>query len=341
MLYVLILLMFSFQQNMKEKETYPLDFYTSHQQFYLVDSSYLPTDDGNEAWTDSAFHQRLIPEKGRLSVITECYGPVKGVLEICDRDFAEDDFSAYDHVVEGKIALSTGVLQVQDCPTSQVETEVKLKPGLYHVRVYSRDLSTVFGDEGDDFYRIVVWPVTEDTDMTVRVLKQYHPAYEEDFDIQQQDYPLNFNTSHRQFYLGDSSYFAEDINKEFCSESNSYQRSVLAESFQAIAIRTETESVKGILEIRDKDFTEDDFSTYDHVAEGKIVLNTGVLQAPDFPSSQVVAEVNLKPAIYHVRIYSRGLGMVIGNKGNDFYRVIVWLAKDPDMEIKVLKPYLP
>jgi hypothetical protein len=52
-----------------------------------------------------------------------------------------------------------------------VELEMIVKPGAYRVRVYSSNLVSVEGDEGDDYYKIEVWP---DVQMERKVLKQYH-----------------------------------------------------------------------------------------------------------------------------------------------------------------------
>lgn len=57
-----------------------------------------------------------------------------------------------------------------DCPNSSVELEVKVKPGNYRVRVYSSNLDTVIDDDGDDYYKIEMWP---DDNMERKVLKKY------------------------------------------------------------------------------------------------------------------------------------------------------------------------
>jgi hypothetical protein len=48
--------------------------------------------------------------------------------------------------------------------------EIELLPGFYRIRVYSSGLDTVIGDEGEDFYKIEIWP---DRNMERKVLKQY------------------------------------------------------------------------------------------------------------------------------------------------------------------------
>jgi|SRR5690606_27221089 len=169
---LLILLNFSSCKNMINEDVHPLDFYTQYNQFYIVDSGYI--DSEKDIWADSALVNRLGLDENLLAVFTGSYGPIKGQLEIKKDGSNIGNLEEYDHVVEGRIDIETGVLQVQDCPTSNVVQEVELPSGLYSVRVYSKGLTTVEGDEGDDFYRIVIWPA-KDSDKKVKVLKQYTP----------------------------------------------------------------------------------------------------------------------------------------------------------------------
>ena len=57
-----------------------------------------------------------------------------------------------------------------DRPDFNSELEIQLRPGKYRIRVYSSNLSTVLGDEGDDFYKIEIWPSEA---MESKVLKRY------------------------------------------------------------------------------------------------------------------------------------------------------------------------
>jgi hypothetical protein len=61
-------------------------------------------------------------------------------------------------------------LQILDCPNLIAELVVTLKPGAYRIRVYSSDLASVIGDEGNDYYKIEIWP---STNMERNVVKQY------------------------------------------------------------------------------------------------------------------------------------------------------------------------
>lgn len=148
-----------------------LSFYTQYSQFYIVDPE-SPADTGAlDFWTTEAFDTRLAQGEGVLGVATECYGPVKGEIIFIER--VNDDFDAaqFDHIVEGGINITSGKLQVWDCPGCEVQFERTLTSGKYRVRVYSSNLDTVDGDEGDDFYQIEIWP---DDHNERKVLKQYN-----------------------------------------------------------------------------------------------------------------------------------------------------------------------
>ena len=149
---------------------FPLDFYTSYSQFYIYDKDSEGGTGSVIFWTDDAFNDRLAIEEGVLGVETECYGPVKGELEILSTIQSNINTDIYDHIVEAGIEIKSGIIQILDCPTSTIQLEVEVDPGFYRARIYSSNLASVDGDEGDDFYRIEIWP---DENMERKVLKRY------------------------------------------------------------------------------------------------------------------------------------------------------------------------
>lgn len=149
---------------------HPLNFYTSCNQFYLYDKDSAGATDSSNFWTQVAFEQRLAIEEGIIGVGTECYGPVKGELTVLDAPNNDFNTDLYDHIVEGSIEIRSGILQVLECPSSTIELELAVEPGLYRVRAYSSNLQSVDGDEGDDYYVVEMWPAPYDTRT---VLKQY------------------------------------------------------------------------------------------------------------------------------------------------------------------------
>jgi len=135
-----------------------VNFKTAYNQFYICDSHSTGDTASESFWTTEAYDDRLAIEDGILGVGTECYGPVKckvNILESVNNDF---DLQQYDHVVEGGLIINSGTIQILDCPNSAMQLEIPVKNGDYRVRIYSSNLSSVNGDEGDDFYFVEIWP---------------------------------------------------------------------------------------------------------------------------------------------------------------------------------------
>ena len=149
---------------------YKFNFYTQYHQFYLCDKTSLKNTDSNDFWTTEATDDRMAIKSDIIGVGTECYGTIRGELNVLDSVNNQFDTSKFDHIVEGGVEIKSGILQILDCPNSNVELEVKIKPGTYRIRVYSSNLSSVIGDEGDDYYKIEIWP---NRNMARKVLKKY------------------------------------------------------------------------------------------------------------------------------------------------------------------------
>ena len=154
--------------NSKDTMEYDLDFYTEYSQFYVCDSE---DEIKHGLWTDKSSHTaRLDFSPGIIAVITECYGPVKGQIRILNSENNEFDFDSFDHIVEAELIISSGSLQIRSCTSSEIELKIEIPNGQYRCRIYSSNLDSVIGDEGDDFYTIDVWPSTE---TGRKVLKQH------------------------------------------------------------------------------------------------------------------------------------------------------------------------
>ena len=149
---------------------YHIDFYTSYSQFYITDKDSEGATNSDKVWTTEAFNERLAIEDGILGVGTECYGPVKGEVHLLTSPNNQEVLDEYDHIVEAGINIKSGIIQILNCPDSNIELEINIEPGIYRVRVYSSNLASVEGDEGDDYYKIEIWP---DVEMGRKVLKQY------------------------------------------------------------------------------------------------------------------------------------------------------------------------
>ena len=139
-------------------EVYKLDFLTTHHQFQIADKSSPFKTDSDDFWTKQASDDKLAIEEGLLGIGTECYGQVKGDLQLLNFAPEKEDLTTYDHVVEGSINLKSGVLQMFPCLESVPTLELNLPPATYRIRIYSSNLASVDGDDGDDYYRVRIWP---------------------------------------------------------------------------------------------------------------------------------------------------------------------------------------
>lgn len=156
-------------KNMKISQ---FQFYTQYHQFYLKDKGNLEGMDSQDFWSEDAFREKLALANRGLGIGTQSYGNIKGEIELLEFPVTKIDYNIYDHIVEGGISIPSGELEIVDCPNMQVELCLKVIPGNYRVRIYSSNLSSVIDDDGDDYYRIEIWPSNE---LERKVLKQYSP----------------------------------------------------------------------------------------------------------------------------------------------------------------------
>ena len=152
---------------------YKFDFVTSYSQFYLTsDHGDKSIEDNTSYPDDNDLEDRLYIEEKFITIYAGSYGHIRGELFVLDKANPNIEYELYDHVAEGGLDVETGELQILHCPTSAVEFKVKVKPGIYRVRVLFSKLYTNQLDEfeGDDRYRIEVWP---DNNIEKKVLKRY------------------------------------------------------------------------------------------------------------------------------------------------------------------------
>ncbi|PKN66849.1 MAG: hypothetical protein CVU57_04610 [Deltaproteobacteria bacterium HGW-Deltaproteobacteria-15] len=80
----------------------------------------------------------------------------------------------------------------------------------------------------------------------------------------------------------------------------------------------------------------DDLTGWDHVAETWIDLCSGrlhVIGCPDDPAGLI----ELEPGIYRVRVYSAKLDTIENQRGEDYYRIVMW--SDAPCPPRVLKQW--
>lgn len=152
---------------------YRLDFFTSENQFYLCDSAFTGQTGDEKFWTNQAYADRMAIADDIIAIKTGSYGHIKAELNVLDEADREKNFRQYDHVVEGSVLLSSGIMQVLNFPDSRIELKAIVTPGRYRVRVYSFNLKNINSeaDEGTDYYRINLW--RDNNAVPRKVLKQF------------------------------------------------------------------------------------------------------------------------------------------------------------------------
>lgn len=151
---------------------YTLDFYTAYSQFYIVDPVTKYDTGSDKFWTDRALIDKLAIEEGVLGVGIGSHGHVRAELTLLSSPNLDIDFTKYDHIVEAGIKIESGLLQVIDCPNSEVAFNIMIEPNTYRIRIYSAGLAGSETDEyeGEDRYKIEIW---SDDELDRKVLKRY------------------------------------------------------------------------------------------------------------------------------------------------------------------------
>ncbi len=145
---------------------------------------------------------------------------------------------------------------------------------------------------------------------------------------------LDFQTSYRQFYLSDKDIELQTDSPTFWSKAAlasglALERGVIGvgiASYGRVRLSIETfESEPPIL----------DFEKWDKITEGSIKIKSGCLQILDCPNSDIQLEINVSKGDNRVRIYGANFKTVVGDDGDDFYRIEIWGTAHS--ERKVLK----
>ncbi len=155
------------------------NFQTQYNQFYIVDKENKSEFDPGSYWSEEAYDAKLALANGFAAIGTHSYGNIKGEIELLQTPPEHIDYKLFDNIVEGGINISSGELQILDCPNSEVEFSLKVHPGKYRLRVYGSNFASVKEpdlphDTDNDFYRIEIWP---DSNMDRKILKQHIGHY--------------------------------------------------------------------------------------------------------------------------------------------------------------------
>ena len=132
--------------------------FTQYGQFYIADRSFKGDTGHPNFWSNDAFNDRLAIADGILGVsIENDHAIANGTLVIHDSKIEDLNFAKFDHIVEGSLLLTTGTLQILDCPNFQAEITIELAPGWYRVRISSLGLTKAYQESPENTYLIDVW----------------------------------------------------------------------------------------------------------------------------------------------------------------------------------------
>ena len=150
-------------------KSFKLSLFADYFQFYIQDETV--TGDLSDAWNEEAVDRLLAIAPGTIGIgtVRNMYVPV--VVEIHDQE-PDDDCSEWDHVVEASLEVTSGRTVIAGCTDYFPDAmRIPVPPAIYRVRVSYGGLDTLSDDglEGDDHYRLQLWPAAS---IAVCVLKQ-------------------------------------------------------------------------------------------------------------------------------------------------------------------------
>jgi hypothetical protein len=136
-----------------------LQVFADYHQFYVQDGGINP--DAPTEWSDEDVERRV---KVAANVVVVC--PVRNMSVPVEVEVATAepsvDLGAYDHVAQCSLSLPTGYLQVHECTGGEL-LHLSIAPGTYSVLVLFSALGSLdeSGLNGEDSYRVVLWPGTD------------------------------------------------------------------------------------------------------------------------------------------------------------------------------------
>ncbi len=134
------------------------DLFADYHQFYLQDE--LVQGNLGDSWTQEATERLLAITDGTIGVGTVRNMTVPVEVEVVQAE-PQDSFDAWDQVNECSIDVQSGRIVVAGCTNYFPDaTRIEVVPGMYRARIYYGGLDTLSEDglDGEDHYRIVLWP---------------------------------------------------------------------------------------------------------------------------------------------------------------------------------------
>jgi len=149
-----------------------LVLFADYFQFYIQDEE--AVGDLSNSWSEEAVARLLAVAPGTVGVGTVRNMNVPVLLEFHDTA-PELDLDSWDQVNECSITVSSGRIVVAGCmdyfPDAQ---RFDLAPGTYRVRISYGSLTDLSEDglEGNDRYRLQLWPAPQADEADLRIIKR-------------------------------------------------------------------------------------------------------------------------------------------------------------------------
>ena len=137
---------------------FSLSIFADYFQFYLEDEEV--TTEVDNVWNDNIVTEQLAVATGLIVIVTARNMTVPVEIEVRDHAVASEDLASWDKVKECSLEIPSGRLVVLGNEYYPDATRIKVKPGCYRSRIYYGGLNTITVDglEGEDHYKIVLWP---------------------------------------------------------------------------------------------------------------------------------------------------------------------------------------
>jgi hypothetical protein len=135
-----------------------LAVFADYFQFYLHDEG--ENEDFGARWNDAAVERLLAVASHSVGIGTMRNASVPVAISVHAQEPAAD-FDEWDMVNECSITIRSGSIAISGCTDYLPDaTRIAVQPGPYRVRVSYSGLDHVSADgiEGDDFYRVQLWP---------------------------------------------------------------------------------------------------------------------------------------------------------------------------------------
>jgi hypothetical protein len=156
-------------------DQYFFDIFADYFQIYLADETAVELLFDSIDWSDQALSERVIAGEGFFAIAPARNMTVPLLLilasEAPDEKMSRQLFDEADHVVEGSLKLSSGNLLLWGL--NDDEHKFSLSIGVYGVQFYFNNLDSLRenGLEGDDLYKIIIFPGSEEA--PYRVTKRF------------------------------------------------------------------------------------------------------------------------------------------------------------------------